>query len=210
MKWFGSGLPLILFKARSQAKWRLSRLKLFLGNENRSKSYQSIDVHSRKFNLFPFSSDGPNNNKSSWNNNHTSCWGKDFSNWFLIGWPMREMKKKISKDLRNQLVEIISSNEFFLSTRKFLVEIWKSNGWIYFKGYESRTWTRTSDRKWKKFQIGSQKIYFWKACEKLFQELYTRFLISSHEMAVEVFEVLSLAMTSSPEVVRIKKFSLIF
>ena len=29
-------------------------------------------------------------------------------------------------------------------------------------------------------------------------------------MAVEVFEVLSVAMTSSPEVVRIKKFSLIF
>jgi len=53
-------------------------------------------------------------------------------------------------------------------------------------------------------------MYFWKACEKLFQELYTRFLITSHEMAVEVFEVLSVAMTSSPEVVRIKKFALIF
>ena len=135
MKW--SGLPLILFKARSQAKWRLSRLKLFLGNEDRSKSYQSLDVHSRKFNLFPFSSDGSNNNKSSWNNNHTSCWGKDFSNW-LTNQRFSDSEKwnfwKISKDLRNQLVEIISSNEFFLSTRKFLVEIWKSNGWIYFKG----------------------------------------------------------------------------
>ena len=29
-------------------------------------------------------------------------------------------------------------------------------------------------------------------------------------MAVQVFEVLSMAMTSSPEVVRIKKFSVIF
>ena len=38
----------------------------------------------------------------------------------------------------------------------------------------------------------------------------TRFSISSHEMAVEVFEVLSVVMTSSPEVVRIKKFSLVF
>merc|ERR1712131_265537 len=40
--------------------------------------------------------------------------------------------------------------------------------------------------------------------------IYTRFSISCHEMAIKVFEVLSVAMTSSPEVVRIIKFSSFF
>merc|ERR1711946_22484 len=66
------------------------------------------------------------------------------------------------------------------------------------------------DRKRKNFETGSQKIFFWKACEKLFKDFYSRFLISCHQRAIEVFEVLSVAMTSSPEVVRTKKFSLIF
>ena len=35
-----------------------------------------------------------------------------------------------------------------------------------------------SDRKWKKIWTGSRKIYFWKACKKLFRESYSRFLIS--------------------------------
>ena len=85
--------------------------------------------------------------------------------------------------------------------------VWKNGKQIFPLPEVKGVW---SDRKWKNFETGSQKIYFWKACEKLFQELYTRFLISSHKMAVEVFEVLSVAMTSSPEVVRIKMFSSIF
>ena len=72
--------------------------------------------------------------------------------------------------------------------------LWKNGYGVFQLPEVTGVW---SDRKWKKFQTGSQKIYFWKACEKLFQEFYTRFLISSHEMAVEVFEVLSVAMTSS-------------
>ena len=59
----------------------------------------------------------------------------------------------------------------------------------------------------KNFSTGSRKIFFWKACKKLFREFYSRFSISRHQTAVEVFEVLSVAMTSSPEVVRTKKFS---
>ena len=42
------------------------------------------------------------------------------------------------------------------------------------------------------------------------KEFYSRFSISRHQTAVKVFEVLSVAMTSSPEVVRIKKLSSIF
>ena len=113
MKW--SGLPLILFKARSQAKWRLSRLKLFLGNEDRSKSYQSLDVHSRKFNLFPFSSDGSNNNKSSWNNNHTSCWGKDFSNWLTNQRNEKNLKRFAQSTCWNYLFKRI----FFINEKIF-------------------------------------------------------------------------------------------
>ena len=59
----------------------------------------------------------------------------------------------------------------------------------------------------KNFSTGSRKIFFWKACKKLFREFYSRFSISRHQTAVEVFEVLSVAMTSSPEVVRTKKNS---
>ena len=50
-------------------------------------------------------------------------------------------------------------------------------------------------------------MYFSKACEKLFRESYSRFPISRHQTAVEVFEVLSVAMTSSPEVIGTKKNS---
>ena len=67
-----------------------------------------------------------------------------------------------------------------------------------------------SGRKWKNFETGSQKLYFWKACKKLLRNLNSRFSISSHTATVEVFEVLSGAMTSSPEVVRIQKFWMIF
>ena len=59
----------------------------------------------------------------------------------------------------------------------------------------------------KNFSTGSRKIFFSKACKKLFGESYSRFSISRHQTAVEVFEVLSVAMTSSPEVVRTKKIS---
>ena len=55
------------------------------------------------------------------------------------------------------------------------------------------------------FLTGSRKIFFSEACKKLFRGFYSRFSISRHLMAVEVFEVLSVAMTSSLEVVRIKK-----
>ena len=58
----------------------------------------------------------------------------------------------------------------------------------------------------KNFSTGSRKIYFRIACKKLFRESYSHFLISRHQTAVEVFEVLSVVMTSSPEVVRTKKF----
>ena len=40
-------------------------IRLFVGNEDDTKSNQSIDVHPRKFDILPFSSDGPNNNQSS-------------------------------------------------------------------------------------------------------------------------------------------------
>ena len=53
----------------------------------------------------------------------------------------------------------------------------------------------------KNVSTGSRKICFSKDCEKLFREFYSRFSISRHQTAVEVFEVLSVAMTSSPEVV---------
>ena len=59
----------------------------------------------------------------------------------------------------------------------------------------------------KNFWTGSQKMFFWKAYQKLFKEYYSRFSISRHQTAVEVFKVLSVAMTSSPEVVRTKKIS---
>ena len=57
------------------------------------------------------------------------------------------------------------------------------------------------------FSTGSRKIFFSKACKKLFKESYSRFSISRHQTAVEVFEVLSVAMTSSPEVIGTKKIS---
>ena len=57
----------------------------------------------------------------------------------------------------------------------------------------------------KNFGTGSQKIYFSKVHEKLFRDFYSHFLISRHQTAVQVFEVLSVVMTSSPEVVRTKK-----
>ena len=59
----------------------------------------------------------------------------------------------------------------------------------------------------KNFSTGSRKIFFWKACKKLFREFYSRFSISRHQTTVEVFEVLSVAMTSSPEVVETEKIS---
>ena len=59
----------------------------------------------------------------------------------------------------------------------------------------------------KNFSTGSRKIFYSKACKKLFTESYSRFSISRHQTAVEVFKVLSVAMTSSPEVVRTKKIS---
>ena len=62
----------------------------------------------------------------------------------------------------------------------------------------------------KNFSTGSRKIFFSKACKKLFRESYSRFLKSCHWTAVEAFEVWSAAMTSSPEIVRIKKFLWIF
>ena len=61
----------------------------------------------------------------------------------------------------------------------------------------------------KNFWTGSQKIYIWKVHEKLFRDFYSRFLIPCDTTALEVFEVLSVTMTSSPEVVRTKKISLI-
>ena len=62
----------------------------------------------------------------------------------------------------------------------------------------------------KNFSTGSRKIFFSKACKKLFREFYSRFSISLHQTAVEVFEVLSVAMTSSPETVGTEKNSSIF
>ena len=62
----------------------------------------------------------------------------------------------------------------------------------------------------KNFGTGSQKIYFWKVHEKLFRDFYSRFSIPCDTTALEVFEVLSVTMTSSPEVVRTKKFLSIF
>ena len=59
----------------------------------------------------------------------------------------------------------------------------------------------------KNFSTGSRKIFFSKACKKLFTESYSRFSISRHQTAVKVFEVLSVAMTSSPEVVGTEKIS---
>jgi len=50
-------------------------------------------------------------------------------------------------------------------------------------------------------------MFFWKAYQKLFRESYSRFPISRHQTAVEVFEVLSVAMTSSPEVIWTKIIS---
>ena len=37
-----------------------------------------------------------------------------------------------------------------------------------------------SDRKWKNVWTGSQKLYFWRACKKLFRGSYSSFLISCH------------------------------
>ena len=69
-------------------------------------------------------------------------------------------------------------------------------------------------------QTGNEKIFeskvkksiSWKLvknCSDSVQRVLFSFLISRHWTALEVFEVLSLAMTSSLEMVRIKKFSLI-
>ena len=52
----------------------------------------------------------------------------------------------------------------------------------------------------KNFSTGSRKIFFSKACKKLFRESYSR-----HQTVVEVFEVLSVTMTSSPKMVQTKK-----
>ena len=49
------------------------------------------------------------------------------------------------------------------------------------------------------FRTGSGKIYHRKAYKKLFRESYSRFLILGRGTVVEVTEVLSVAMTSSPE-----------
>ena len=57
----------------------------------------------------------------------------------------------------------------------------------------------------KNFRTGSGKICHRKAYKKLFRELYSRFWISSTMTAAEAFELLSAVMTSSPEVIRIKK-----
>ena len=59
----------------------------------------------------------------------------------------------------------------------------------------------------KNFSTGSRKIFYSKACKKLFIESYSRFSISRHQTSVEVFEVWSVAMTSSPEVVGTEKIS---
>ena len=60
------------------------------------------------------------------------------------------------------------------------------------------------------FRTGSRKICHRKAHQKLFRGSYSRFLISPTMTAVEAFEVLSAVMTSSPEVVRIKKILIDF
>ena len=59
----------------------------------------------------------------------------------------------------------------------------------------------------KNFGTGSQKIYFWNVHERLFRDFFSRFLIPCDTTAVEVFEVWSVAMTSSPELVGIEKIS---
>ena len=60
------------------------------------------------------------------------------------------------------------------------------------------------------FRTGSGKICHRKAYKKLFRESYSRFLIPPTMTAVDAFEVLSAVMTSSPEVVRIKKILIDF
>ena len=59
----------------------------------------------------------------------------------------------------------------------------------------------------KNFSTGSRKIFYSKDCKKLFNESYSRFSISRNRTAVKVFEVLSVAMTSSPEVVGTENIS---
>ena len=60
------------------------------------------------------------------------------------------------------------------------------------------------------FRTGSGKIFHREGYKKLFRESYSRFLIPPTMTAVEAFEVLSAVMTSSPEVVRIKKIMIDF
>ena len=61
------------------------------------------------------------------------------------------------------------------------------------------------------FRTGSGKICHREAYKKLLRELlfiiitYSRYLIPPTMTAVQAFEILSAVMTSSPEVVRIKK-----
>ena len=62
------------------------------------------------------------------------------------------------------------------------------------------------------FRTGSGKICHREAYKKLLRELlfiiitYSRYLIPPTMTAVQAFEILSAVMTSSPEVVRTKKF----
>ena len=68
-------------------------------------------------------------------------------------------------------------------------------------------------RKWQSFvQTGSEKNFepevkssIFGKLVKVFKEFYSSFLISCYLTAVNAFEVLSVAMTSSPEIVRNKK-----
>ena len=60
------------------------------------------------------------------------------------------------------------------------------------------------------FRTGSGEICHQEAYKKLFRESYSRFLIPPTMTAVEAFKVLSAVMTSSPQVVRIKKILIDF
>ena len=61
------------------------------------------------------------------------------------------------------------------------------------------------DRKWTKFETGNQHIFFWKAYKNCLESFILVFFISCHQTVIEVFEVWSAAMTSSPEVVPTQK-----
>ena len=58
----------------------------------------------------------------------------------------------------------------------------------------------------KNFKTGSDKISHQKAYQNLLKESYSHFSISCHVKAAGAFEVLSVVMTSSPEVVPINFF----